>query len=201
VTAVVLVDTPVANVANIARGLREARAQVELTCDPARLAGAAKIVLPGVGAFPAAMRWLVQSDLAEVLRTAPDRGTAILGVCVGHQLLFTDSDEMEPTAGLDLIPGHVRRLSQVLPIPQVGWNAVEVNGDPLFDGIPSGTPFYFVNSYRAVTVHPSAVIASADYGEPFVAAVRRARIRGVQFHPEKSSAAGLRLLRNFVEMS
>ncbi len=189
-----LIDSPVANVANIARALRTARADLELTRDPAVIARAEKLVLPGVGSFIAAMQWLTQNKIDDAIHDAVKRGASLLGVCVGHQLLFDVSHEMVSTRGLGLIRGEVHKFDGVLPVPQIGWNRVAARG-PLFEGIDDGV-FYFVNSYAAINAPDE--IARADYGGPFTAAVNRDRVFGVQFHPEKSSAAGLRVLRNFI---
>lgn len=194
---VTLIDSPVANTANIARALREAGAQVRLTRDPTTIARATKIVLPGVGSFRAAMTWLKRNGIDIALRDAVAGGASLLGVCVGHQLLFEDSDEMETTKGLAFVSGSVRKLASTLPVPQIGWNRVHFAANPLFDGVATDTPFYFVNSYAASGA--AAEIATATYGAPFTAAIQKGGVFGVQFHPEKSSAAGLRVLRNFVE--
>lgn len=195
---ITLVDSPVANVANIERALATTGATVARSSDPDVIRAAAKIVLPGVGSFRAAMEWLRSTRIAQSLRDATAAGTPLLGICVGHQVLFESSDEMGVTEGLALIPGRVAALDTALPIPQIGWNRVRCNGSPLFDGILDGTPFYFVNSF--VASNAADEIAQATYGAPFTAAIARAGIFGVQFHPEKSSVAGLRVLRNFAWM-
>jgi glutamine amidotransferase len=189
-----LIDSPVANVANIARALRTAGAELEITADPIAIANSQKLVLPGVGSFIAAMQWLRENRIDDAIRDAIKRGASLLGVCVGHQLLFDVSHEMGTTPGLGLVTGEVQKFDGILPVPQIGWNRVTAHG-PLFEGIEHGV-FYFVNSYAAVNAPDE--IASADYGGPFTAAVNRERVFGVQFHPEKSSAAGLRVLRNFI---
>ena len=189
-----LIDSPVANVANIARALRVAGAELDVTSDPIAIANAQKLVLPGVGSFVAAMRWLVENGIDQAIHEAVTRGAALLGVCVGHQLLFDVSHEMGSTPGLGLVRGEVHKYEGVLPVPQIGWNRVAAKG-PLFDGVEDGV-FYFVNSYAAMNTPDE--IANADYGGVFTAAVQRDRVFGVQFHPEKSSAAGLRVLRNFI---
>jgi len=189
-----LIDSPVANVANIARALRVAGADLDVTCDPIAIANASKLVLPGVGSFVAAMRWLVENGIDQAIRDAVQRGASLLGVCVGHQVLFEVSHEMGTTPGLGLVRGEVQKYDGVLPVPQIGWNRVAANG-PLFEGVEDGV-FYFVNSYAAISAPDE--IARADYGGSFTAAVQRERVFGVQFHPEKSSAAGLRVLRNFI---
>jgi glutamine amidotransferase len=189
-----LIDSPVANVANIARALRTAGAELEITSNPIAIANAEKLVLPGVGSFIAAMQWLTTNGIDDAIRDAVKRGASLLGVCVGHQLLFDVSHEMGSTRGLGLIRGEVHKFGGSLPVPQIGWNRVAAKG-PLFEGVEDGV-FYFVNSYAAVNAPDE--IARADYGGPFTAAVQRERVFGVQFHPEKSSAAGLRVLRNFL---
>jgi glutamine amidotransferase len=192
---VTLIDSPVANVANIARALRAAGAELIVTSDPRAIATAQKLVLPGVGSFAAAMHWLTANRIDAALREAVAAGAALLGICVGHQLFFDNSREMGVHRGLSLIDGEVVPFDGALPVPQIGWNRVR-GGGPLFAGVENEA-FYFVNSYAArATPHE---IARADYGGPFTAAVQRGRVFGVQFHPEKSSAAGLRVLRNFVE--
>ena len=193
---VTLIDSPVANVANIARGLREAGAALDVTRDADAIARAAKVVLPGVGSFIAAMRWLEENRIDDAIRAAVKNGASLLGICVGHQALFEASHEMGVTRGLGLAAGEVTKFEGALPVPQIGWNRVTTNGSPLFEGIASGTSFYFVNSYAASNAPDE--IARADYGGPFTAAVQNGRVFGVQFHPEKSSTAGLRVLRNFV---
>ena len=191
---VTLIDSPVANVANIARALRVTGASLQVTRDPGAIAAAQKLVLPGVGSFAAAMNWLVEQRIDVAIQAAVARGTPLLGICVGHQLLFDVSNEMGTTRGLGLVPGEVRKFEGALPVPQIGWNRVTARG-PLFAGVEDEV-FYFVNSYAAS--HAPDEIARADYGGAFTAAVQRDRVFGVQFHPEKSSQAGLRVLRNFV---
>lgn len=196
-----LIDSPFANLANIERALRTAGGDVVVSKDPDQISEASSIVLPGVGSFAASAQWLARTSIADAIRAAVAGGAWLLGVCVGHQLLFDGSDEMEETAGLGLIEGRVTKFSTSLPIPQIGWNSVSVMPAGLFQGLPSSVPFYFVNSYRATGVATELETGTAVYGGPFNAAVRLDRIAGVQFHPEKSSVAGLRVLQNFVEMS
>jgi glutamine amidotransferase len=189
-----LIDSPVANVANIARALRVAGAELEVTRDANAIARAQRLVLPGVGSFIAAMRWLTENKIDTAIHEAVNRGAALLGVCVGHQLLFDSSDEMGTTSGLGFVRGEVHKFEGILPVPQIGWNRVTARG-PLFEGVEDGV-FYFVNSYAASNAPDE--IARAGYGGPFTAAVQCDRVFGVQFHPEKSSAAGLRVLRNYI---
>ncbi len=190
----VLIDSPVANVANIARALRAAGAELEVTSDPEAIVRAPRIVLPGVGSFAAAMWWLEKARLDAAIRDAVTGGAHLLGICVGHQLLFDSSREMGITRGLGLLRGDVLPFESTLPVPQIGWNRVRARG-PLFDGVESES-FYFVNSYAVRDAESE--VATADYGGRFTAAVQKQRVCGVQFHPEKSSRAGLRVLRNFI---
>lgn len=192
---VTLIDSPVANIANISRALRTVGADLNVTRDANAIATSRKLVLPGVGSFAAAMKWLEETHIDSAIRTAVENGAFLLGICVGHQVLFDLSSEMGLTRGLGLLRGEVRRFDGVLPVPQIGWNRVRGSG-PLFDDVAYATPFYFVNSYAARGV--DAETASADYNGPYTAAVQQERIFGVQFHPEKSSVAGLQVLRNFV---
>lgn len=195
---VTLVDSPVANVANIERALRRVGAPLEVTAEPKKIAASKAIVLPGVGSFASAMLWLNARGVAAAIREAVTNGASLLGICVGFQVLFDEGDEMGRVPGLGLIRGRVRRFKTDLPVPQIGWNRVTADASPLFRGI-EGSSFYFVHSYIADGLDKNVAIASAAYGEPFPAAVKSRNVCGVQFHPEKSSAAGLQVLRNFVE--
>lgn len=196
-----LIDSPFANMANIRRALEAAGASVTLSHDPGTVARGRRLVLPGVGSFGAAAKWLAERGLDRSIRAAVESGASLLGICLGHQLLFDSSEEGAGAAGLGLIPGKVTRFAGGLPVPQIGWNRVASAEGKLFAGIESATPFYFVHSYAAEAADPGDVIGTAEYGGAYVAAAARGRVFGVQFHPEKSSAAGLRVLRNFVEAS
>jgi len=188
---VTLIDSPVANVANIARALRAVGADLRVSRDPSVVAKARKLVLPGVGSFVAAMSWLVDNRIDTAIAQAVQQGASLLGICVGHQLLFDLSHEMGTTRGLGLIRGEIVKYDGVLPVPQIGWNRVTSTGPIVGDGV-----YYFVNSYAATSTPHE--IARADYGGSFTAAVQNGRVFGVQFHPEKSSGAGLEVLRNFI---
>ncbi len=189
-----LIDSPVANVANIARALRVAGAELDVTRDRNAIACAKKLVLPGVGSFAAAMKWLEETRIDSAIHEAIASDAFLLGICVGHQLLFDVSYELGITRGLGIIRGDVRAFEGPLPVPQIGWNRVTARG-ALFDGVENDA-FYFVNSFAARGVENE--IAFADYNGPFTAAIQQQRVFGVQFHPEKSSSAGLRVLRNFI---
>lgn len=218
-----------ANTANIARALRFAGARLHVTAGAREIANASKLVLPGVGSFRAAMEWLRAHAIDDAIREAVAEGAFLLGICVGHQLLFEASHEHGTTRGLGVVRGEVVRLDGALPVPQIGWNRLRGAGfqpvveqassrqalaaicrleacdttgwkpaprDSLLTGIPPTTSFYFVNSYAVRCADDE--IASAEYNGRFTAAVQRERVCGVQFHPEKSSSAGLQVLRNFI---
>lgn len=192
-TVVAVVDHGAGNLVSIAQGLRRAGAEVVVVDEPNGLDAADAVVLPGVGSTGAAMRRLRSRGLDEALR---DWEGPLLGICVGLQLLFDTSEEDdEPCLGM--LPGTVRRL-RTTPLPHMGWNDVEHSGDPLFADVGHGTPFYFVHSYVPVPDDPSLVVATTAYGDRFASAVRHGDLVGVQFHPERSSDQGLRLLANFV---
>lgn len=199
VAKITLVESPFANLGNIRRALETAGATVCVTKDPGQIASSGALVLPGVGSFGPAARWLRSSGVAEAMTAARNSGASILGICVGHQLLFESSEEGGGEEGLGFITGTVRRFSQGLPVPQIGWNSVRTEDDPLFDGIAEGTAFYFVHSYYATEVPPAAQIATAYYAVEYPVAVREERVAGLQFHPERSSEAGIRVLRNFAK--
>jgi glutamine amidotransferase len=202
VSGVVIVDYGVCNLDSVRRALEECGASVEVSGDPAALARADRIVLPGVGAFPVGMRNLADRGLDEALVREAEAGAPVLGICLGMQLLATTGTEAGGAEGLGLVPAVVERLEPVdaeRRIPHVGWNEVTaVEGHPLFAGIEPGTDFYFVHSYRMRCEDPSSEAATTPYMGGFTSAVSRGTVHGVQFHPEKSQAAGFALLRNFL---
>ena len=197
---IAIVDYGMGNVTSARMALEHVGAAVELTDDPARIASADGVVLPGVGAFPKAMAELRRRDLAQTIR---DYRGPLLGICLGMQLLFDSSTEMGGAQGLGLLEGPVRELDAGgLKVPQIGWNEVTWRRSPaLARGLPERTPMYHVHSFAARPASDADVAGTAEYGSEFVTAVARGNVLGVQFHPEKSSTHGLALLRNFVRMS
>jgi glutamine amidotransferase len=198
---IAVLDYGMGNRRSVQKALAHAGARVELTADRDILLAAEGIVIPGVGAFPLAMRRLQESALDQLILQRARAGVPLLGICLGMQLLFERSEEIQPTAGLGLIGGEVRRLrAGGLRVPHIGWSEVSFERRHwLIDGLgQSGCPFYHVHSYAAHPDDPQDVLASACYGERFATAVAHENILGVQFHPEKSSRDGLRLLSNFV---
>jgi len=193
---VAILDYGCGNLHSLAKALRSGGAEVRIVGDVAAATAASAVVLPGVGAFATAAERLAPG--AAALRDALAAGLPCLGICLGMQLFFDGSDEGEGE-GIGLIPGRVRRLDAPV-VPHMGWNDVEDGGDPLFGGEARGMAGYYAHSYQCDPRDPAAVIAWTEYaGTRIAAAVRRGRSWGVQFHPEKSSRPGLRLLANFLE--
>jgi glutamine amidotransferase len=187
----------VGNVRAFARIYERHGIPVTITADPEALQQSTHLVLPGVGAFDAAMARLKAKGLYDVLNELVlERRRPVLGVCVGMQMMLGRSDEGQ-LEGLGWIPGDVRRLDAAERLPHMGWNDIQAISDPLFEGIPAGSQFYFLHSYHAAPSDAGASIARTEYGGRFVCAVRRNHIAGVQFHPEKSHQWGDRLLVNF----
>jgi imidazole glycerol-phosphate synthase subunit HisH len=198
--AIGIVDYGMGNRRSVEKAFEHVGAQTALTSDRDRLRASDGLVVPGVGAFPEGMRNLADLGLDELIRGWDG---PLLGICLGMQLLFERSDEMRPTEGLGLIAGQVTRLATGgRRVPHIGWNEVGFERpSPLTAGLPAGgCPFYHVHSFAARPAQPDDVIGTTEYGERFATIVAHGSVFGVQFHPEKSSADGLSLLRNFVEM-
>lgn len=176
---------------------------VQLVQTSDQLAGAAKIILPGVGAFGAGMQKLHEQQLVTPLKAALAAGIPYLGICLGMQFLFERSDEMGDHEGLGVLPGTVTRFAN-LPdrkVPHMGWNRLQPTREsPLLANLPDPSYAYFVHSYHCVPTHPDDILIQTEYGEQFTAAVQRNNLYGVQFHPEKSQQTGLRILKNFLEL-
>jgi glutamine amidotransferase len=196
---IAVVDYGMGNLRSVEKALVRTGAAAEVTRDHGRLGSADGIVLPGVGAFPKAMRNLRELGLDVLLKGLSSEGVPVLGICLGMQLLFESSSENEGGAGLGLLSGPVERLlAPGLKIPLIGWSPVAwARRSPLIEELPDECPFYFVHSFAPAAVPDDDVLGTTEYGERFVCAVERGCVFGVQFHPEKSSSSGLRLLRNF----
>jgi glutamine amidotransferase len=192
-------DYGVGNLRSVARALTAAGAEPVVSADPARLGTCDGLVLPGVGAFAVAAAALRQRGLEPVIRDAVRAGRPVLGVCLGFQLLFDESDEGEGGAGLGLLPGRARRIDPSRgKVPHIGWNRIAMaRPSALLDGLAQREFMYFVHSYAVIADRPGDVVATTDYGGDLVAAVEHGNILGTQFHPEKSGAAGLRVYANF----
>ncbi len=202
-STVVIVDYGLCNLDSVARAVEECGGTALVSDKPEDVQRAARIILPGVGSFPDAMRNLRRLSLDTVLRKeAAENDIPLLGICLGMQLLATKGWEFEETQGLGLIPGEVRRLEpsgEDRRIPHIGWNEVEFDPTcPLFEGIDARRDFYFLHSYHLIPTDPGHAVARTPYGKGFASAVQNGRVFGTQFHPEKSQKAGLRLIRNFL---
>jgi glutamine amidotransferase len=204
---IALIDYGISNLRSVQKAFEHLDTEVTLVDTPERVAQADRLILPGVGAFPAGMKGLQERGLIEPIQQAARDGIPLIGICLGMQLLFESSAEMGNTVGLGLLPGQVRRIGgqssadRRLKIPHVGWNQLELVSDhPLVRGLAAGSYAYFVHSYAVYPAQHDIILANTDYGGPFASIVGRGNICGLQFHPEKSQAVGLKLLRNFLEM-
>jgi glutamine amidotransferase len=201
---IAIVDYQMGNLRSVQKGFERVGHEAVVTSDPETVRKAAKVVLPGVGAFEDATSELRQRGLEQSVREAIREGKPFLGICLGLQLLFEVSYEGGEHAGLGILPGEVVRfdLPRELKVPHMGWNQTRVcQPAPLLEGIADGTYFYFVHSYYAKPTDHSCVALEADYPDPFCAMVWRDNLYATQFHPEKSQRQGLALLRNFAELT
>ncbi len=194
------------NLPNVVRALRRVGADLTVTDDPVIIRSARAVVLPGVGATADTMASLRQLGIAAVLPEIVAAGTPFLGICVGMQVLLSESEEFGPHPCLNIVPGTVRRLPDSAgKIPQIGWNQMQIAASfrdhPLFVGIPTGADVYFVHSYYCDVADPTIIAARTSYGLDFPSVIIRDQLAAVQFHPEKSGDYGLRLLANFVAWS
>ncbi|WP_349239810.1 imidazole glycerol phosphate synthase subunit HisH [Patulibacter sp. SYSU D01012] len=201
---IAVVDYGMGNRRSVEKALQHAGVDAVVTADADELRAADGLVLCGVGAFPAGAQRLRETGLGDLVRERVDAGTPLLGVCLGMQLLFEGSDERGGDEGLGLLPGRVQRLEagDGLKLPHIGWNLVTWAAgttSPLRAGLPDRTAFYHVHSYVARPEDEADVVAWGEYGTRFATAVSRGHVHGAQFHPEKSSTDGLRLLRGFAE--
>ena len=201
-TKVTLIDAGTGNLRSVQKALESIGADVLRTDDPQKVLSGSRVVLPGVGAFGDFMAGLRSSGLEQAVRELASRGAPLLGICVGMQALFEVGEEMGEHAGLGLLKGKVARFAESLSvkIPHTGWNQLEVRkGSPLFKGIQPGAYVYFNHSYYCQAGNSADVIGTTDYGSSYACAVQRENVFGVQFHPEKSQAVGLQILKNFLE--
>lgn len=198
---ITIIDYAINNLHSVQNAFRSLGIPAEISQDPGKIRSARKLVLPGVGAFGDAMDNLGARNLLELLQEKVEQGTPLLGLCLGLQLLFTESEEFGPVAGLDCIPGRVRRLPSEVQVPHIGWNQLHLlRSDPLLEGVTEGSFVYFVHSYYAIPVDSSHVLATTDYGVDFTAVTRKGNVWATQFHPEKSQDVGLHILSNFARL-
>lgn len=203
---ITLVDSAIANIGSVRQACDRIGAATEVSDDPGAVAAASALILPGVGSFADGMAALRRLNLVDPIRCAVQNGAALLGICLGMQLLAEVGEEYGEHAGLGLIRGSVTRLQPTRPgerVPNIGWCDIAVNGAPaLFEGLDGDASFYFMHSYALACADPRDCTAVIGYGQSTVcAAVERGRIAGVQFHPEKSQDAGLRVLYNFARLA
>jgi glutamine amidotransferase len=197
---IAIADYGIGNLGSVTKGFRRTGAEVQLTGDPVALRRADALVLPGDGAFGATMAEVERRGLVPVLREAVERGKPLLGICIGMQLLFEESEEHGRHRGLGFLPGRVRRFEVDLPVPHMGWNRLHTRRPhPILDGVPDGAHVYFVHSFYC-DAPDDVVIATSDYGRDFAAVVGQGGVLGVQFHPEKSQEVGLRMVASFVRL-
>jgi glutamine amidotransferase len=209
---ITMIDYGGSNLRSVHKAFEFVGATVKVTADPDDVLQATKLVLPGVGAFGAGMNAVRARGLEPAVHEVVHKGIPFLGICVGMQFIFDESNEMGVHKGLGLLPGKVRRFPNHMPatdgnnnkplkVPHIGWNQLEPAWEnPLLDRIDFGAYTYFVHSYYCDPVDPTAVLAWTDYGFPFAAMVAKENVYGLQFHPEKSQKVGLQILRNFVEL-
>ena len=206
---IAIIDYGMGNLRSVQKGFEKVGLEAVVTADPKVVLAAERIVLPGVGAFRDCMRNLEQGGFVEPILRVIREGRPFLGICVGMQLLLTDSVEFGLYQGLNVIPGHVLRFpdgmeesGEKLKVPHMGWNQLSIRRPaPVFKGTDDGTNVYFVHSYYGLPDDESVVAATSSYGIEFCAALWKDNIVATQFHPEKSQDAGLRILKNFGEMS
>jgi imidazole glycerol-phosphate synthase subunit HisH len=196
---IAILDYGMGNLRSVEKALERIGAEPVVTADHETIAQADGLILPGVGAFPKAMQNLRALELDIAIGDRLAAGVPTLGICLGLQLLFETSSENEGAWGLGLLPGRVDRLpAPGLKVPHIGWNSVSwTKPSRLTAELPGECPFYFVHSYAPIVIGEDDLLGTATYGEPFACAVEREPLYGVQFHPEKSSVNGLKLLENF----
>ena len=200
---IAIIDYDAGNIRSVEKALLALGQNVIVTADRDEILHADKVILPGVGAFGDAMEKLKQSGLDEVIREVTEKGTPFLGICLGLQLLFEHSDEAPGVEGLGILKGEILRIpdKEGYKIPHMGWNSLHLQNDGrLFAGIPEQTYVYFVHSYYLQAEEPEIVKATAEYGVTIHASVEKDNVFGCQFHPEKSSRYGLRILENFAKL-
>lgn len=209
---IVIVDYGMGNLRSVYKALESLGLEVRVSSGKQDILDARAVVLPGVGAFRDCMRNLDHLGLVDVIQNCIRSGKPFLGICLGLQILFTESEEFGKSEGMNLFPGRVCRFPENLPdllnsggflkVPHMGWNQVLKKKDcPVLENIPSGSYFYFVHSYYVVPDEPDLIAATTDYGLEFVSAIARDNVFACQFHPEKSQRIGLALLKNFGEMA
>jgi len=198
---IAVIDYGLGNIRSVGKALEAGGAEVAVTSEERAIKNSAGIVFPGVGAFARGMENVRERGLLEVLIQEFLKGKPFLGICLGLQLLFTESEEHGHSRGFDVVGGVVRKFTGNIKIPHIGWNTVKIKNSAsgMFEGIKDGSYFYFVHSYYVEPDEETAVAAVTSYGKNFTSAIARDNLWGVQFHPEKSGANGLKILGNFIK--
>lgn len=196
---IAIIDYGMGNLRSVQKGFAQVGYHAEIVQDPAALEAADAVVLPGVGAFADAMENLKQAGLIDAIHQVVQAGKPFLGICLGQQLLFESSEEFGTTPGLGIFPGSVKRFpAGALKVPHMGWNQIAIQQpSAILEGVPDGSAFYFVHSYYVQPTDPQVALTLTEYGLQFASVVGRDNVYGIQFHPEKSSVLGLRILENF----
>ena len=197
---IAVLDYGIGNLGSVLKAFRHVGAEAALVESPSAARDADALVVPGDGAFGAAMDEIERRGFGDLLRDAAADGRPVLGICIGMQILFEESSEHGRHRGLGLLPGQVTRIETTLPVPHMGWNRLrQARPHPLFAGVADGAHVYFVHSYKC-DADPSVLLATTEYDGEVAAIVGRGSVLGVQFHPEKSQAVGLELIRNYVAL-
>ncbi|MBU4346882.1 MAG: imidazole glycerol phosphate synthase subunit HisH [Candidatus Omnitrophica bacterium] len=198
---IAVIDYGLGNLRSVSKALEAIGARAKVTNEPEDITRACAIVLPGVGAFKRAMDNLTKLEILPSILRAIKQGRPFLGICLGLQILFTESEEHGTYKGLDIIKGKVKKFGPGMKIPHMGWNSVKFKAQgakrKIFDDIPEGSYFYFVHSYYVEPEDKNVIVSTTEYGDEFTSAVNKDNIWGVQFHPEKSEKLGLKVLENF----
>lgn len=199
---IVIIDYGMGNLRSAEKAFTQMNVEAKVSDDPAVLAEASGLVIPGVGAFPDAMKNLHEKKLVEPIRRHAAAGKPLLGICLGMQVLFQQGFEGDRVEGLGLLKGDIVRIPPGVKIPHMGWNRLTIlQESPVLKGTPDGAYVYFVHSYFANNCDAADIIAVTDYGNMLPAVVQKENVYGLQFHPEKSSDAGLQMIKNFGELS
>ncbi len=197
---IAVVDYGMGNLRSVQKAFEHVEAKAVIVDRPEDIDAAERVVLPGVGAFGDAMNNLRTAGLIAPIIRAISEGRPFLGICLGLQLMFAESEEMGRHKGLDILPGKVKRFPEGQRVPQIGWNEVQIQRETaLLDGVPDRSYFYFVHSFFVVSERDEDVVGVTDYGIDYASIAGNDRAFGVQFHPEKSQDAGLKILKNFAE--
>jgi len=199
---IAIVDYGLGNLSSVKYALDRIGVESQLTADPQQILAAKAVILPGVGALGKAMERMRTLNLIDATIAVAGSGKYLLGICLGHQLLFASSEEHGIHKGLNILPGKSVRFAKDLTVPHMGWNQVtQVRQCPLFEGIKDASYFYFAHSYYVLPDNPALTVGQTEYGVNFTSVVQREAVFGIQFHPEKSGRAGEQMLANFCRLA